>query len=73
MENDRLLILFGQRVRDLRKANGMSQEALGLEVDLEQAYISDIERGLRNVGLKSVHAIAHALGVTLAELLEGVD
>jgi len=73
MENEDFLVRFGKRIRHLRNAKGISQEALGLEVDLEQTYISDIERGVRNVGVRSVHAIATALGVTMAELFQGVE
>ena len=68
-----VLTAFGARLRALHKARGMSQEALGLETGLEQPYVSDIERGTRNVSLRNLHAIACALGVTLAELFEGIE
>ena len=39
---------------------------------LDRTYISGIERGVRNVSLKNLAKLAKALGVSLAELFEGV-
>jgi transcriptional regulator with XRE-family HTH domain len=63
---------FGRRVRQLRIGLGLSQEALAAKCRLDRTYVSGIERGKRNVGLKNIAAIADALGVTLAELMEDV-
>jgi transcriptional regulator with XRE-family HTH domain len=63
---------FGRRVRELRTAAGLSQEAFAAKCGLDRTYVSGIERGTRNVGLRNIAAIAAALGVTLAELMEGV-
>ena len=72
MDESDILIRFGERIRTLRKQKGLSQEALGLETDLEQTYISDIERGARNISLRNIYAIADALGVTLSQLFDGL-
>lgn len=37
--------MFGNRVRELRKLKGLSQEALALECDLDRTYIGGVERG----------------------------
>ncbi|MDB5336016.1 MAG: anaerobic benzoate catabolism transcriptional regulator [Planctomycetaceae bacterium] len=68
----KLLKRFGQRVRALRKAQGYSQESLGAACELDRTYIGGIERGERNVSLENINAIASSLGLTLAQLLEGV-
>lgn len=60
---------FGQKVRKLRLTKGLSQEKLSFKSKLHRTYISDIERGTRNVSIKNVQKIAHALGVMPAELL----
>lgn len=60
--------VFGQRVRELRAAKGLSQEALALACDLDRTYIGGIERGERNVSLLNIQKIATALGVPLKEL-----
>ncbi|MCF4008845.1 helix-turn-helix domain-containing protein [Rheinheimera sp. UJ63] len=63
-----VLQLFGLRVKQLRLAKGISQEDLGALASLDRTYISGIERGKRNVGLKNVEQIAKALNVSIAEL-----
>ncbi|MBI2634733.1 helix-turn-helix transcriptional regulator [Candidatus Peregrinibacteria bacterium] len=62
-------IKFGQRVREIRKQKGFSQEELATKSGLHRTYISDIERGDRNVSLKNVEKIAKALRVPIGNLL----
>jgi transcriptional regulator with XRE-family HTH domain len=61
-------LAFGQRVRELRLARGISQEKLAERAGLHRTYVSSLERGQRNVGLDNVHALARALGVDAADL-----
>lgn len=67
-----VLLRFGQRVRERRTALGLSQEALADKCKLDRTYISGIERGKRNVALRNIEAIAKALGIAIAELVQGV-
>ncbi len=60
---------FGARVRELRRARGVSQEALADEAGLDRTYVSSVERGHRNISLLNIHRLAGALGVEPAELL----
>jgi transcriptional regulator with XRE-family HTH domain len=62
------LVAFGSRIRDLRVARGWSQERLAEVADLHRNYVGGIERGERNCALRTVHALAEALGVTPADL-----
>lgn len=48
----------------------MSQEKLAFECDLHRTYISDIERGTRNVSLDNIEKISKALGVQPKDLLD---
>jgi transcriptional regulator with XRE-family HTH domain len=57
--------LFGSNVRTVRKAKGLSQEALAFECDLHRIYIGSIERGERNISIDNIERIAAALGVRL--------
>jgi transcriptional regulator with XRE-family HTH domain len=59
---------FGDRVRELRKSRGFSQEKLAERADLHYTYVGGIERGERNPSLINIGRIAAALGVSLAEL-----
>ncbi len=67
-----ILDRFGNRVRKLRKARGLSQEAFAEKCGLDRTYISGIERGRRNVALCNIDAIARALGVSISQLTEGL-
>lgn len=69
---ENIRIRFGTRIRELRQARGLSQEAFALEADLDRTYISGIERGIRNVSLLNIEILASTLDVTLSELFEGV-
>lgn len=59
---------FGQRIRDERSKQGISQEELGFRTGLDRTYISGIERGERNPSLKNIAKIAIALKRTLPEM-----
>ena len=61
---------FGKRVRELRMAKGLSQEALAHVCNLDRTYIGAIERGERNVSLVNIEKIAVGLGVPLLELFQ---
>ena len=60
---------FGERVRELRKGKGLSQESLALACDLDRTYIGGVERGERNISLINIYKVAAALGLEARELL----
>jgi transcriptional regulator with XRE-family HTH domain len=59
---------FGRRVRELRKAQGYSQERFAILSGLDRSYFGAVERGERNVSLDNIAAIARALNVPVKEL-----
>jgi transcriptional regulator with XRE-family HTH domain len=67
-----ILERFGQRLREKRTALGLSQERFADKAKLDRTYVSGIERGKRNLALRNIEAIAKALGISIAELMEGV-
>jgi transcriptional regulator with XRE-family HTH domain len=63
---------FGKRVREKRTSLGLSQEEFASKCNLDRTYVSGIERGRRNVGLRNIEAIATALDASISELMDGV-
>lgn len=63
---------FDLRIRELRKAKDLSQEAFAAQCGLDRTYISGIERGKRNVSLLNIEVIAKALGISISELMKGL-
>lgn len=59
---------FGQRLKQLRIESQLSQEELSFRCQLSKNYISDVERGSRNISLKAIEKIANGLGVPMTEL-----
>jgi Predicted transcription factor, homolog of eukaryotic MBF1 len=59
---------FGMRIRELRKHQQISQEELAFRCNLSKNYVSDVERGTRNITLKVVEKFAKGLNVSLTEL-----
>ncbi len=72
-KRDIVLAALGQNVRRRREARELTQEKLAEKAGLDPTYISGIERGLRNPGIKNVARLAKALSFTTAELCKGVD
>jgi transcriptional regulator with XRE-family HTH domain len=64
-----ILIKFGERVREIRKEKGLSQEELSFKADLHRTYIGMIERAEKNITLLNIEKIANALEVNIKELL----
>lgn len=59
---------FGSTVKAWRKRLGISQEELAERADLHRTYVSDVERGARNLSLESITRMAGALRVPVADL-----
>lgn len=60
---------FGKRLREVREAQGLSQEALAAKAGLHRTYVGLMERGVRNVTLRTIEKLADALGVEMADLM----
>jgi transcriptional regulator with XRE-family HTH domain len=64
-----IIRVVAETVRRARKAAGLSQEDLALEAGLDRTYISQVERGKRNVTIVVLARIAKALKTTPDRLL----
>jgi transcriptional regulator with XRE-family HTH domain len=69
---ERASVRLGTRIRELRRAAGLTQEGLASKASIDAKYVQDIERGDANPTLAMLVALSHAFGVSLAELLDGV-
>ncbi len=59
---------LGERIRELRKSIGITQEELGEKAELNYKFIGELERGQVNVSLDSIVRIADALEVKIGDL-----
>ena len=61
-------ILFGLRIKELRLKAHISQVELSFRCGLSKNYISDVERGTRNISLKAISKLAYGLHVEIKDL-----
>lgn len=59
---------FGDRLRLIRKQRNISQEELAFRAKLHRTYVSDVERGSRNISLENIEKLAQALDIKITEL-----
>ncbi len=64
---------FGLAVRKIRLEQQMSQEKLAEKTELHRTYISEVERGERNISLINISKIANALNISLSKLFLTIE
>lgn len=65
-------VRFGQRIKNLRRGRGLTQEDLAFKIGIDRSYMGFLERGERNPTLDKIVKIANVFEITLSELLQGV-
>jgi transcriptional regulator with XRE-family HTH domain len=70
---EEILASLGQRIRELRKRKGYSQEAFADATGLHRTWMGAVERGERNLSFRNLVLVSKALGLTLSQLLSGVE
>lgn len=68
-----ILLALGKRLRELRAEKGLSQEAFADHCGLHRTAMSLIERGKRVPSLRTLLTLSQGFGISLSELLEGID
>lgn len=63
---------LGDRIKELRKETGLSQEKFALKIDMDRTYFATVESGKRNISLQNIEKIANGLNITISELFEGI-
>ena len=65
-----ILIHFGNKLRDERRRQRLSQEQLAEKAGLHRTYIGMIERAEKNITLENIRKICKALGLNIGELFK---
>lgn len=73
MESSEARSQFATSLRRWRNRRGFSQEELAERADLHRTYISDVERGARNLSLESINKLANALEISLPILFSSPE
>jgi len=61
--------VFARNLRQTRRLKDLSQEALALQAGLSRTYLSEVERGTRNIAVDNMGLLAETLGVSLSDLV----
>lgn len=69
-EYQKLAVRVGERIREIRKQENLSLEALALRCDMNPAYVGHIERGIRNPTLYTLDRICNGLGISIEDLFK---
>jgi transcriptional regulator with XRE-family HTH domain len=69
MSGTEIIGVVAANIREARKSAGLSQEELALEAEVDRTYISQVERGKRNITIVVLHRLALAMRTTASELL----
>jgi len=64
---------FGQRLRALREKHGWTQVEMAERLGVDRSYISDMERGKKNVCLPTLEVIAKGTGLTISQVVRGLQ
>lgn len=62
--------IFGTNLRRARRLKDVSQEELAFRSNLSRTYVSEVERGIRNVSIDNMGQLSDALGVPLKDLVD---
>ena len=68
-----ILVSFGNSIRQLRAKKNLTQRELAKRAGMDVTYISGIERGVRNLSLKSLEKVAKGLGCSISETCKDLD
>lgn len=64
---------IGLRIKELRKAKGLSQEQLALKADIDRTYMASVENGKRNVAIVNIEKIIEALEESFESFFKGFN
>lgn len=68
-----ITVSFGNKIRELRKSRGLSQESLADLAELDRSYIGGVERGDRNISLNNIQKLSIALNVNITDFFKELN
>lgn len=71
-KKNKYLVELGEHIRDARKAEGLSQEQLALQAEIDRSYVGGIERGERNISFLTLVKIAVCLDCDVSKFTKGI-
>ena len=66
-------VVLGERIRQLRIDRGWRQIDLAEEAHIHENYVTDLEKGRKEVCLRTLLAIAYAFDMKISDLLQDID
>ena len=64
---------IGQRIKELRKQLGLSQESLAYKSEVDRTYVTDVENGRRNVSVEILDRLIKALDISITEFFNAKE
>ena len=61
---------FGERMRELRKEQNLSQEKFALKIGMDRTYLASVENGKRNISIENIDKIIKGFGITFKEFFK---
>lgn len=68
MSNQNITVRFGKRLRQLREKRGWTQVEMADALGIDRSYISDMERGKKNVCLPTMEVFVQGFGISISKL-----
>jgi transcriptional regulator with XRE-family HTH domain len=65
--------LVGNRISSLRNQKKLSQQKFANEADIERSYLTHVEKGRKNISLKTLKKITSALDVSFQEFFNSKE
>ncbi|MGC2161075.1 MAG: helix-turn-helix transcriptional regulator [Silvibacterium sp.] len=69
MSNENITVRFGQRLRKLRREKGWTQVQMADALGIDRSYISDMEKGKKNVCLPTLEVMALGFDISISKML----
>lgn len=63
----------GNRIKEIRREQGLSQEALANKAEVDRTYVTDVENGRRNISIETLLKIIIALGMSVQDFFHSKD